>query len=357
MAKGYSLVKNLNSSHFAFASACLFLLAFSGCLQQGATSLSSPAVTTHSGTISTASTSDMGVRIYLRNSPTNSTSYSNASFRQSATGSTYTDDAGESHSCSSYPCEISAYKYFKTDGLDTELQTRPEWLSGVYVGVTNAPSSGSACAKFNATTEAAVAHSFAGPVSVNVQGADGYYRVSEKDCGSYTTATGYKTDVTLEPLQIRVELNRSKLASNENIMVSLEYSAHSLAPNFTDSTSGLSPENCLTSISGNSLANSACAVFLWQMFVHPPGQTDNMAPFYNVIPPITNISNSTQSTSNGSLVQTKQIIVPLSAIDSTNSIIQISRTRSNLFGTNTTCENNSPLCNGAVFYSLTLYRM
>jgi hypothetical protein len=245
----------------------------------------------------------------------------------------------------------------------------PAWLSSFDIslsGPSNSNSTNGDCARFAAAgedTSALCDFKKAGTPTVPCGASGGYYRISEYDChlGSQGTPSG-KID---DGVQLRAVFNRSAgaLGANENILVVIEYSASALNPPVAN------PSQCF---SGGVFAPEACTDIIWKAFLKTsPGQA-NAAPFLLFIPPaLAYVEPSIGlNGSGGGGVSTKQFVLPLASNAALNTL-QISRMVSTSTGMQTgagtpfqkTCHPggsgaaNSANCAGAVFYSITFFRI
>lgn len=260
------------------------------------------------------------------------------------------------------------------DASGTTSISKPGWLKDVYVSIGGSPGSAAgACGGFTpvATSSSCnlVPSPYAPPpatgTSFSCDGPDSVYRVSEKGClGSGLSAPvtpGSKDD----SVAIKIQLNRdsSVLGETENLLVVIEYQASGLmgAPS--------NPAACVDAsgepkYSDKDCVDQAYGLFIRQLdTVSPP---DTPARLQLVTPPQPGIVTATQA---GGSVQTRQVIVPLSSIDSTKTVIQLSR----IFGLgkdsagtsygatrdfSTRCSaTDSPLCLGMIIHSITIYRI
>jgi len=266
------------------------------------------------------------------------------------------------------PAEFSGFaarRVYRPD--NTVLSSFPSWLKGLEVGIsgegnTAAPND-TRCARFAMAEEMNLTNCIFGGGNDKVCAAPGsYYRVSERDCSSATTANG--DGRATDGIYIRTFFNRdtSVLAAHENILAVVEYSATSFHKYQND------PKSCLDTTSGT-FSMDNCSDFIWKTFLRPttnpysPPATPPQ-PFMFLIPRMTGyVETATLKT--GGEVQSKQFVLPL-ASDASLSVFQISRIKSRLkqadlgaaWNTFTaTCGESSPFCAGTVFYSITFYRI
>lgn len=335
------------------ATACLVAASalLPGCLTPGATTATNATTTGRvSGTTLTYPTGARAVKIV----------FADGSAGHATTGSFDSPTAGGG--------SLDAVRLYTTnDALLANGRTSsswPKWLSGVTVGISGASNTAAThadCARFGAAGEDTASKcdfNGDGVHEANCGGPANYYRVSEYDCaaGGITTGVGNSSDGVF----IRVTFNRdsANLATHENIMVLMDYTASSLNGPPAD------PTNCLTAGVFDP-TNPNCADHTWQMFLLTKG-TDTYSPFVTVAPPSFGWVNTTTGTGGG-IRMTRQFILPLSGSTATT-IMQLSRMKGLAVGatnysrcidtTNTpTGSANSPLCNGMIFYSMTLFRL
>jgi hypothetical protein len=237
---------------------------------------------------------------------------------------------------------VSASTFFNVDG--TTSITKPSWLQDIQVGVTGVSTS-AACAKFGD-----------GANSLDVSD---YYRTSEVDCTVGENGTGTPTD----PVFIRILLDRDTavLGSAENLMVQIEYQASGLHLN-TDGIEANVEDNVdqLWKVFWNSTLGSGSSPNPFSVFV-PPHYGACLQSGTGIVGAPGNcvVGNSYR----GGPIQTKQILIPLSAYP-TLKVIQISRVRSRITSTtpydyvpNYCLSSNSPYCLGVVVRSITLMRL
>jgi hypothetical protein len=232
---------------------------------------------------------------------------------------------------------VSATTYYDVDG--TTVLTKPDWLIDFQLGIT-ATSASSSCATFGGS----------GTKDVN-----GFYRVSERNCGAAANGTGLTTD----PVFVLIVLDRSdkKLGASENLLIQVEYQANALR--FNSDGINANPDHNVDQLWkvfwGNSLSFSSPLNML-SVFVPPNGAACEVGGTGSVA--------GCSGNANGAPVQTKQIIIPLAAYPD-YSVIQFSRMRGRINETNGTysyvadfcTDNDSPLCLGVIFKSIMLMRI
>ena len=234
---------------------------------------------------------------------------------------------------------VSAETLYDLDGTTTIL--KPSWLRDFQLGITSTSAS-SACATFGGSGASDVS---------------GYYRVSERNCGSVANGIG---DSGSDPVFFRIVLDRdyTKIGSAENLMVQVEYQAGGLRPN--------------TDLAGNAFTNPEDGLDqLWKIFTNTSLALGTAGkPFSLFVPPNfafctgsgTGAGAGCTGNATGAPVTVRQFMIPLSANPDT-SVIQFSRVKSriNAAGTgnyvNSFCSSgDSPLCLGVVIRSVTLMR-
>lgn len=234
----------------------------------------------------------------------------------------------------------------------------PQWITRMEIGISganNTAATNADCARFATAADAAAVCDFDLDATADQPcGApSGLFRVSERDCvvgGAATIRTGDGT--SSDGVYIRVALNRSTdyLESGENLLVVFEYAASALNP---------APSNPTQCFVGGifSPTNTNCSDMSWQLYLKA-ASSSLVQPYMLFVPPAF-ASVDTTNNRGGSGVSTKQFIVPL-ASDSTITEFQLSRIRAIPIGApnfNTACVQNSALCVGMVFYSMTIFRM
>jgi hypothetical protein len=235
---------------------------------------------------------------------------------------------------------VSPTTLYDLDGTTPIL--KPSWLRDFQLGITSTSAS-SSCATFGGSGSA---------------DASGFYRVSERNCGSVANGIG---DSGSDPVFFRVVLDRdfTKFGSAENLLVQVEYQANGLRPN--------------TDLNGNPFTNPEDGLDqLWKIFTNTSlalGSAGN--PLSLFVPPnfafcssggTGNGPNACTGNPTGAPVTVRQFLIPLSA-NPDISVVQFSRIKSrvNASGTgnyvNTFCtSNDSPMCLGLVIRSVTLMR-
>jgi hypothetical protein len=247
----------------------------------------------------------------------------------------------------------------------------PNWFQGLEIGISgssNSSATNANCARFAASGESASTCTFDDGATTPGCGADsGVFRVSEIDCalGGTSGGTGANTDGVY--IRAYFSRNTSYLASYENILAVIEYSASSLRAGATD------PTSCFSSGSF-SPTQSGCTDYVWQAYLKKNAYEANQ-PFLLFAPPFTaRVDWNTHSIKPyGGGFSTRQIILPLAA-DSGITIFQLSRTGGistttpvNSLTTHNTFQEvcdygsdgtgNSPYCSGIVFNSITFFRI
>ena len=263
-----------------------------------------------------------------------------------------------------------AVRIFNADGSllaeqeddDDEDSNWPNWLEYVEIGISggnNTSATDADCAKFSGNEESSECDWNNNTVLPDLPtddadagecgGEEGYYRVSEFDCfqGDLKKGNGGPDD----GVYIRASFSRDTehLASYENILVTLEYSASVINPAPSD------PTSCF---SGGvfSPTSTDCSDMSWQIFMKHE-EDDIVNPFMLLVPPA---FASVDATTNrgGSGIGTKQFILPLAG-DSNITTLQISRitAKDDITDFEEICVDNSPNCLGIIFYSMTFYRI
>jgi hypothetical protein len=264
-----------------------------------------------------------------------------------------------------------ARRFHPTSSTGGSTTTPPPWLSGVSVtlaGTNNSGSRNTACGNFaetgvsNSTQCNFVANTPSAQFACN--GPDQYFRVSEYDCADLGGTSPFAntaiagSGLPTDPVAIKIFLNRdsSKLGATENLMVVLEYQASGLK---------MAPKNAQSCLTGGEpqLSNTDCVDHSYSLYTRALNATTPHK-LQTLIPPQGGKVNATDQTFGGP-IQTRQIIIPLSSLDSDQTVLQISRTfglpgsadpqYDARFGTH--CESNSPLCVGLVLYSISIFRI
>ncbi len=261
------------------------------------------------------------------------------------------------------------------DATGSTSISKPAWLTDVYVSIGGSPGSAAgSCGGFTPVATSSTCNLVPSPYAVppatgasfSCDGPDSVYRISERGClGSALNAPatpGSKDD----SVAIKLIINRdtSVLGEGENLMVVVEYQASGLMG------SPANPAACVDSGTGAPLytdkdcVDQAYGLFIRQLDTVSPA--DIPARLQLLVPPQQGVVSATNA---GGTVQTRQVIVPLSSIDSAKSVIQLSR----IFGLgknssgvpfgptrdfSTRCAaTDSPLCLGLIIHSITLYRI
>jgi hypothetical protein len=260
---------------------------------------------------------------------------------------------------------LLATQTFDSSRVATKSKSWPNWLDSFEIGIR----ASSGCAKFADSNEILSANcNLGGATKSNCGAPPNQFRISEVDCTASSPVAGTGNGGPSDPVYIRIVFNRSSsyLASNENILVVLEYAASALNP------APENPSDCFSSSSG-SFSPERCSDFTWKAYVKT-NTTDVVQPFLVLIPPtyssvLLGRGADQIARQSGSTLTARQFVVPLfSFAYDTNSktTLQISRINSNFGSANpvtycttdgTSLPGNSPLCAGVVFYSLTLYRI
>lgn len=271
-----------------------------------------------------------------------------------------------------------ARRFHPTSSSGGSTTTPPPWLSGVSVtlaGMNNGGSKNTACGNFaeagsNSTQCNFVANTPAAEFVCN--GPDQYFRVSEYDCADLGGTSPFAnraiagSGLPTDPVAVKIFLNRdaTKLGATENLMVVLEYQASGLK---------MAPKNAQSCLTGGEpqLSNADCVDQSYSLYTRALNATTPHK-LQTLIPPQGGKVNATDKTFGGP-IQTRQIIIPLSSLDSDQTVLQISRT----FGLpgpapqpspspspspspgpfETHCAPNSPLCVGLVLYSISIFRI
>ncbi|MFZ9595604.1 MAG: hypothetical protein ACO3A2_05945 [Bdellovibrionia bacterium] len=287
-----------------------------------------------------------------------------ARFYFQSTGAASFDPPQASGTLNAVGSGLQAVRVYSADGAALELNgptgtNWPKWISSLEVGVSgsaNLAAPNPHCANFvtaaesNSNPTCCTNPAACGASSFNCGAPLNQFRVSEWDCLGSSLGVGGASD----GIYIRAIFNRSPsvLATSENILVTVEYTASSL------SSSPTNPVSCLT---GGVFSPEFCSDFTWRAYLKRT-PTEVLQPFLLLVPPI---YSSAQTMGTG--VMTKQFFLPL-ASDSALSVFQLSRTGSTLTGAtpnfSTQCFNahasgygDSPLCSGMVFYSITFLRI
>ncbi len=241
------------------------------------------------------------------------------------------------------------------------------WLSFVEIGVSGSSNHNSSnsvkalssdCAKFASTTESSASlcdYNKDGTADVPCGAPADYFRTSEFDCTPATTSAGAGGND--DPIYIRVKFDRttSKLASHENVMAVLEYSASGIHPAPT------SPTTCF-SAGVFTPEQPGCSDMSWKVFLrNSDAVASAIKPFLMLVPPVFAYVDPANNRITSTAISTKQFLLPLST-DVSLDTFQISRTGATTTfihngNPNVICSNNSPLCVGMIFYSLSLYRL
>lgn len=265
---------------------------------------------------------------------------------------------------------FAASTFFNANNQPISL---PTWIKKIEVGISGASATDgsgnqsldSKCASFNGSTHTC---NF-GNGNESCGAPANTFNVSEVHCqNSASLTTSAAPGSTKDPVYIRIIFDRAtdKLASTENVMVTLNYVASALHSAPTN------PSNCTDSSTffTTTSLTSQCSDHVWNSFLLKSSSTTSSSPFLLLVPPSTSLPVGTDLALNrkrGTQIQTKQFILPL-AQDSTVDVFQISRgdLRSTPFtmnpnGTGTpvcqASDPSSPGCIGVVFYSMTLYRI
>jgi hypothetical protein len=256
----------------------------------------------------------------------------------------------------------------------------PKWLSGVEIGISGASNSGaksSDCARFTATNESSNStgcqkdsdrDGTADAGTTPCGAPDGYFRVSEYDCTKSSTLALNGNGGPTDGVYIRANFSRdtSSLGSNENILVTLEYSA-----NFLNSAAS-DPSTCFQGGVFHP-TREGCSDQLWQIFLKHTAY-EVVQPYLMLAPAPTHVVDRANGHFGGN-PGSKQFILPLSG-DASLSVLQISRIQGpkneetpgaiessdalSTFcsrGGDPTQAANSAGCVGMVFHSMTFIRM
>lgn len=260
---------------------------------------------------------------------------------------------------SNYLPGVSASTYYDVDG--TTVVSKPSWIKDVQLGIT-ATSASSSCATFGGSGNADV---------------NGYYRVSEINCGSAALGTG--SSLT-DPVFVRIILDRDSnyIGTAENLVLQVEYQASALHLN-SDGADNAYPENNLDQfwkIMWNSTLSSGTLSNPFSVFIPP-----NYGACLTSGSQITGAPGNCEWTSGyrGAPITTRQFMIPLSAYP-TMKVITLTRVKGRINSTDiypvgagggnvnyvsdfltaattTDCDSDSPLCLGVVIRSITLLRM
>ncbi|MCC7443029.1 MAG: hypothetical protein IT285_15455 [Bdellovibrionales bacterium] len=288
-----------------------------------------------------------GVKIIMKANGTD------GSFNPPATGYTGTDSAaGEG-----YPVTrifTSGGNLVASNSDPTQWPDSIKWLTSFEVGISgsaNTNATDADCARFATSEPEDTTNAMCdwdGNVSTPAMpcGAPiGMYRVSETNCNAAGAGTGGQTD----PIFIRFGLNRAttRLGTAENLLVIVEYAASSYWPAPAD------PTFCYNTALGIfDPTHTNCSDMSWQLFLkHSAG--DSVIPFLTLIPPSFGHRDGAGN-HGGSGVSTKQLFIPIAG-DPALTLVQLSRIRSKTTATN--CPDNSPLCFGTLYYSVTILRI
>ncbi len=281
---------------------------------------------------------------------------------------------------------LQATRIFNTDGTllasgGSSSTSWPRWFSGFELGVSgtsNSASQNSGCANFANSTEGNSSNCILGttstcpasgsPVATKCGVPQGQFRVSEVDCALNSPVTATGNGGPNDGVYFRATFNRSTtyLASNENILVTLEYSASTLNP------APPNPTNCFLN---GKFTPELCSDFAWRTYIkHTTAEV--VQPYLLLVPPtFASVLGPTQAVTQtgGTMISTKQFIIPLAG-DPKITVFQVSRTGSNFTGDPTVCgtpaynlkyyctangavSGSTPLCAGVVFYSMSLIRI
>jgi hypothetical protein len=387
----------------AFACAALLIssLALNACLEPGQGTFSS----TNALTSTSATSGAKAVQIAFSDNTTSPITSSTsgtvaASFAPPATTGT-APSAGQK-AIRLYNADGSFLSGYVNGSPDSNW---PSWISSVEVGITGSmstytpPGSSSVyasnynCARFadtggdkngNCTINGVTSATCGAPANV--------YRVSEADCNANTglgdpdgKSVGVGNGTTADNVYVRVNLNRSGLASTENLMMVVNYAASSYYPADT------APSDCMTTYNpitgtgfnyavtsgwfttgGSNLTAENCSDFVWKTYMRHSKTESAVVPFTTFIPPTYSSISGNSANKSGTTVSTRQFIFPIAG-DQGIQVLQLSRTFSKLLGTDTNftaggaCDPgsaatgangaNTPNCAGLVLYSITLFRI
>lgn len=288
-------------------------------------------------------------------------SYPSGSFDTSPTGGT-PDTPGSGQ---------QAMRVFNPDGSllasgGTAATAWPQWLTSFEIGISgtsNTAAPNPDCARFAQLSESTANNCvFTSPfTSYNTTcgAGSGMYRVSEFDCTSTTLPSTKGNGGPSDGVYLRATFSRntSILASTENLLVVLEYSASGVNP------SPQTPTNCFNNGVFDSTV-AGCSDMTWNAYIKH-STSEVVQPYLMLVPPVIGFANFTAQTG-GSGVSTKQFYIPL-ASDPNLQVLQISRINalqnsSTVQGASgplftTVCGPDSPLCVGMILYSITFYRI
>jgi hypothetical protein len=235
---------------------------------------------------------------------------------------------------------VSPTTLYDLDGTTPIL--KPSWLRDFQLGITSTTAS-SACATFGGSGSADVS---------------GFYRVSERNCGSVANGTG---DAGSDPVFFRAILDRdyTKFGSAENLLVQVEYQAGGLRPN--------------TDLNGASFTNPEDGLDqLWKIFTNTSLALGSAGkPLSLFVPPnfafcaangTGNGPGSCAGNPSGAPITVRQFLIPLSANPDVT-VVQFSRIKSRInasgsgnYVSSFCTSSDSPLCLGMVIRSVTLMR-
>jgi hypothetical protein len=227
----------------------------------------------------------------------------------------------------------------------------PQWLKSFQI---IRPTAAPDCARFAREADPAASDqqcSFGGggaPFTCTL-GKNPLFRVSEKDCGSISLPNEDQS----KGVYFLAEFSRNTkhLGENENLLVTIEYSASFVNSGPSD------PSQCFND--GRFTPHDQdCSDMSWTVNLKPD-LTTNVQPFLLFIPPSTN-SIDTENERTGTGVRTRQFIVPLAG-DPDIKYLQIHRVHGPRhtdprFSSHCTA-NNSALCAGVVFHSISFVRI
>lgn len=237
----------------------------------------------------------------------------------------------------------------------------PKWLSRFEVGLSgsaNAVATNQECARFATASEVSLTdqcrlYDVAGttpyPFNCRVTGA-GQFRISEFNCPN-ESVTG--SGATSDEIYVRGIFDRSYLLPNENLLVTIEYSASTLHGPPTNVAS------CFTNGEFNP-SNIECSEMTYYWYLKS-NAAQTPARFQIFIPPA---QVTTNTLDRGTSIRTAQLIVPFAA-NPDATILQLSRIRAKSSLANTVlgdnadsyCEDSSPFCMGLVIYSMSFFRI
>ncbi|MBI3534965.1 MAG: hypothetical protein HY072_05720, partial [Deltaproteobacteria bacterium] len=270
---------------------------------------------------------------------------------------------------------LLAKRLFNPDGTllsqDPTSPGWPKWLNTIEIGISgknNLSADNADCARFATAEESTNTQCGSDTAQFACGAPSKFYRISEYDCAKQSQyknapSTQIGNGGPQDGVYIRIALNRDKnfLAPWENILAVLEYTASSIQPFTRDMT------KCWKSDGSMDLSDPACSSQTWQTYLKK-NFAETVQSFIMLIPPTHSFVTASTPLGRTPIVS-KQFYIPL-AMDKELSIFQISRIRavndiSNDSDFTKWCNpslqqnraNNSALCMGTVFYSLTLYRM